>query len=306
MTDTSSISEKDLKLKVNELRTQITHDERELRSLFNELRLHRTNMTELKEKRDALNAQVKEMVTKARDLKEKRDAINTKISELKNVKNARISASQQISDEITKLKAERDALNQVSRGTVDMISKAYAAELDTVLNADVPLQHEIDVFGRLLQLEERLKAAMKADEVHRKIQETYDAAVSQHAGSGENIGSNIKELAEISQQYHVEMIDLYKKVDEMRKDADLCHAQIKEKFGITEPLRAKIDPLKLRISQLRDELNGYLEKLNDIQLIKDEKKQQEQRVVAKEKLEKTGKMSLQDLKLLMENGDLEL
>ncbi|WP_370574306.1 coiled-coil protein [Methanomethylovorans sp.] len=306
MTDASSISEKDLKLKVNELRTQITHDERELRSLFNELRLHRTNMGELKEKRDGLNSQVKQMVAKARELKEKRDEVNARISELKNVKNAKISASQQASDEISKLKAERDMLNQVSRGTVDIISKAYSAELDTFLNADVPLQHEIDVFGRLLQLDERLRAAMKADEVHRKIQETYDATMSQQAEPGENIGSTIKELAEISQKYHVEMIELYKKVDEMRKDADLCHAQIKEKFGVTEPLRARIDPLKLRISQLRDELNGYLEKLNDIQLVKDEKKQQEQRVVAKEKLQKTGKMSLQDLKVLMENGDLEL
>lgn len=306
MTDASSISEKDLKLKVNELRTQITRDERELRSLFNELRLHRTNMGELKEKRDLLNSQVKEIVAKARELKEKRDGVNTKISELKDVKNARISASQQVSDEIGKLKAERDALNKVSRGTVDIISKAYSAELDTFLNADVPLHHEIDVLGRLVQLEERLKAAMKADEVHKKIQETYDATVSQQVGSGENIGSTIKELAEISQQYHLEMIDLYKKVDEMRKDADLYHAQIKEKFGVTEPLRARIDPLKQRIAQLRDELSSYLEKLNDIQLVKDEKKQQEQRVVAKEKLEKTGKMSLQDLKVLMENGDLEL
>lgn len=181
MTDASSISEKDLKLKVNELRTQITRDERELRSLFNELRLHRTNMGELKEKRDSLNSQVKEIVARARELKEKRDEVNTKISELKDVKNARISASQQVSDEIGKLKAERDALNKVSRGTVDIISKAYSAELDTFLNADVPLHHEIDVLGRLVQLEERLKAAMKADEVHKKIQETYDAAVSQQS-----------------------------------------------------------------------------------------------------------------------------
>lgn len=306
MTDASSISEKDLKLKVNDLRTQIARDEKELRSLFNELRLHRTNMGELKEKRDALNSQVKEMVTKARELKGKRDEVNAKISELKNIKNARMSASQQASDAIAKLKAERDALNQVSRGTVDIISKAYFAELDTFLNADVPLQHEIDVFGRLLQLDERLRAAMQADEVHKKIQETYDSTMSQQPGTGENIGSTIKELADISQQHHTEMIDLYKKIDEMRKDADLCHAQIKEKFGVTEPLRARIDPLKQRISLLRDELNSYLEKLNDIQLVKDEKKQQEQRIVAKEKLEKTGKMSLQDLKVLMENGDLEL
>ncbi|MBC7086359.1 MAG: phosphoserine phosphatase [Methanomethylovorans sp.] len=306
MTDVPYISEKDLKLKVNELRTQITHDERELRSLFNELRLHRTNIGELKEKRDLLNSQVKEMVAKAKELKEKRDEVNKRISELKNIKNARISASQKASDEIAKLKAERDALNQISKGTVDMLSKAYSIELDTFLNADVPLQHEIDVFNRLLQFEERLRAAMKADEVHKKIQETYETNILHQVDSEENTGSTIKELAELSQQYHVEMVEIYKKVDEMRKEADLCHAQIKEKFGITKPLRARIDPLKQRISELRDELNVYLEKLNDIQLLKDEKKQQEQRVVAKEKLEKTGKMSLQDLKVLMENGDLKL
>ena len=71
-------------------------------------------------------------------------------------------------------------------------------------------------------------------------------------------------------------------------------------------LQEKIDPLKAKISQLRDELSVYLDKLNDIQLEKDEKKIDEQHSMAKEKFEKTGKMSLQDLKLLMEKGDLKL
>lgn len=302
MTDTSS--EKELKTKVNGIRARITHDEKELKNIFNELRLHRTNIGELKEKRDSLNSQVKDMVDKARDLKDKRDGINANISKLKNVRNEQMMATQQVSEEISKLKVERDALNKISKGTVDFLSKTYVIELNTFLNADIPLQYEIDLFSKLIKLKERLEAALKADSIHKKMQQIYDENLSQQPE--ENVGTNIRELATFSQEHHVEMIDLYKKIDEMRKDADLTHSQIKEKFVVTEPLRAKIDPLKKRIAEEREELNIYLEKLNDIQLVKDEKKQQEQRIVAKEKLEKTGKMSLHDLKVLMENGDLDL
>lgn len=303
MTDDIS-SEKELKLKINEIRSQIARDEKELKSLFNELRLHRTNIEELKEKRNNLNNQVKEMVVKARDLRKKRDEINTNISELKVLRNEQLSITQQVSEEISKLKAERDTLNQVSKGTVDILSKAYKMELDTLLNADVPLQHEINLFDKLMQLQERLIAALKADSIHKKMQKTYDEnLLSQSDGK---IGTDIKELANISQQHHIEMVDLYKTIDEIRKDADLAHSQIKEKFAVTGPLRAKIDPLKNKMLEEREELNVYLEKLNVIQLEKDERKLHDQRIVAKEKLEKTGKMSLQDLKVLMENGDLNL
>ena len=85
----------------------------------------------------------------------------------------------------------------------------------------------------------------------------------------------------------------------------MYHAQIKEKYSASAPLRAKIDPLKAKIEQLREELKTYLDRSKEIQLVKDEKKQDEQHVVAKEKLNKTGRLSLQDLKVLMDKGDIK-
>ncbi len=59
MTDISSMTEKELKSKADELRTQIGHLDRELKSIYKQLKLHRTNMDDMKAKRDELNSKVK-------------------------------------------------------------------------------------------------------------------------------------------------------------------------------------------------------------------------------------------------------
>ncbi|MCL7411443.1 MAG: phosphoserine phosphatase [Methanosarcinaceae archaeon] len=304
MTDVSQMTERELKEKVNSIRTQIDQNERSLKSIFRELKLHRTDTTDLKEKRDALNAQVKELVPKARDHKIKRDDANQKIANLKTERSGIQAATQKVVDEISQMKTERDDLNKLSKGSVESLSKAYAEELDKLLNADIPLKHEIDIIERLTQLEERLGAAFSANEVHKKIIESYDSSKGIY-DTGDNVSDKIRSLAKESQEHHLGMLELYKTIDELRKEADMYHAQINEKYSLSAPLRAKIDPLKAKIEQLREELNVYLERSKEVQLVKDEKKQDEQHVVAKEKLNKTGRLSLQDLKVLMDKGDIK-
>ncbi|MBN2110581.1 MAG: phosphoserine phosphatase [Methanosarcinaceae archaeon] len=301
--DVSTMSEKELKSKVNELRTQIGQQDRELKSIYRELKLHRTNMDELKAKRDDLNSKVRELVKKAAEARSRRDAFNERISSLKAARNDIEDQRRQRSTEISELKSKRDDLNKISKGSVETLSKAYVADLDVFANADIPLKHEIDLFERLIAVKERLDAAFDANRVHQELVEAYESSkevFETHA----DVGGEIHELAEQSQKYHLEMIDLYRQVDEIRKDADLAHSEITAKFAVTAPLRERIEPLKARISQLREELDVYLEKLNDINLEKDEKKQEEHLVIAKEKLDKNARLSLEDLKVLMDKGNL--
>ncbi|HJH29048.1 MAG TPA: phosphoserine phosphatase [Methanosarcinaceae archaeon] len=304
MTDVLQMTERELKEKVNRTRTQIDQNERSLKSIFRELKLHRTDTTDLKEKRDALNSQVKEHVPKARDHKSKRDEANKKIADLKTERSGIQAATQKVVNEISQMKTKRDDLNKLSKGSVESLSNAYAEELDKLLNADIPLKHEIDIIERLTQLEERLGAAFSANEVHQKIIGSYESSKGIY-DTGDNVSEQIRSLAKESQTHHLGMLEVYKTIDELRKEADMYHAQIKEQYSASAPLRAKIDPLKAKIGELREELNVYLEKSKEIQLVKDEKKQDEQHVVAKEKLNKTGRLSLQDLKVLMDKGDIK-
>ncbi len=303
-TDIASMSEKELKNKVNELRTQIGQHERELKAIYRELKLHRTNTEELKEKRDSLNSQVKELTAKARDARSTRDSINARISSLKASKNDVQERTRKLSGNINEIKAKRNDLNKLSKGSVETLSKAYVADLDLFMNADIPLKHEIDLFGRLLDLKGRLGAAFDANTIHEELVKTYESS-KDIFDSKEDFGSEISKLADESQEYHLEMIEIYNQSDALRKEADEAHLQITEKFALSAPIREKIDPLKNKIALLRDELGIYLEKLNDIQVEKDDRKQEEHLVVAKEKLEKSGRLSLEDLKILMDKGDLK-
>ena len=156
----------------------------------------------------------------------------------------------------------------------------------------------------MLDLKERLGAAFNANDIHEKLMQTYESSKDVFE-SREDFGSEIGVLAEESQKYHLEMIDIYNQADELRKAADTTHSQISEKYSVTAPIREKIDPLKSRIDLLRDELEIYLEKLKEIQVEKDDKKKEDHLLVAKEKLQKSGRLSLGDLKVLMEKGDIK-
>ncbi len=302
--DIANMTERELKNIVNDYRTNISRNEKALKAVFNELKLHRTNIDELKQKRDDLNAKVKEIATQAREEKNKRDEVNKQISEYKSERDNLRSEKDKITNDISGLKAKRDEFNKISKGSVESLSRAYCEELDKFLNADIPLNHEQNIFERLKELNGRIEAAKEADATHKKIIEIYQSCETVFSKNG-NVGDSIKTLAEESQQHHLKMHELYKQVDELRKEADTYHAQIKETYKITSPIREKIEPLKAKTAQLRDELSVYLEKLNDIQLQKDEQKQNDHHTEAREKLEKSGKLSLQDLKVLMEKGDIK-
>ncbi|MBN1134653.1 MAG: phosphoserine phosphatase [Methanosarcinaceae archaeon] len=304
MNDPSTMNERELKNRINDFRTQISQNERVLKSIFNELKLQRTNVDELKEKRNELNLKVKLLVQEARELKEKRDAANDKIEVLKAKRSNIQTENNKAVNEIAQLKTERDNLNKFSRGNLGSLLKTYADELDSFLNAEIPLKVEIDIFERLIELEERIAAASSANDVHNKILEAYETSKNIHNDADE-INKQIRTLAQESQKYHLSMLDIYKTNDECRKEANLCHSQIKDKYATFGPLRNKIDPLKAKTAQLREELSVHLEKLNDIQLIKDEKKIDSQHTVAKEKLRKKGRLSLEELGVLMDKGDLK-
>ncbi len=304
MTDISKMTERELKDKINAIRTQIDQNDRSLKSIFRELKLHRTDTTDLKEKRDDLNSKTREFIPEARNHKSKRDDANKKIADLKMQRSSIQVETQKVVDDISQMKAKRDDFNKLSMGSVKSLSKAYAFELDKLLNADIPLKHEIDIVERLDQLVGRLGAAFSANEVHENIIGLYESSKGIY-NTGDDISDQIRALAKESQTHHLEMLEIYKKVDEIRKEADMYHAQIMEKYSASAPLRAKIDPLKAKIELLRNELSVYLERSKEMQLTKDEMKQDEQHIVAKEKLNKSGRLSLQDLKVLMDKGDIK-
>lgn len=302
--DLSNLNERELKGKVNEFRSKIEKSERQLASIFKELKINRTNIDELREKRDSLNHQVKEKVAKAQELRNKRDEINKTISEYKGKRSDVNSKTQELFSGIAGLKEQRDECNKQSHGSVESLTKAYEAELDSFLNTELPLTVEIKIFQKLNDLSKRLQAATKANELHAQIQESYKESKGIHK-KGDEFHEQIQALSNESQACHVEMLENFKAADEIRKEANTYHAQLTDKVTNINAIKEKIDPLKTSISNNRKDLSLYLDRLKDLQITKDEIKVNQKHNDAREKLQKNARLSLEDLKLLIEKGDVK-
>jgi uncharacterized coiled-coil DUF342 family protein len=299
------LPERELKEKINVLRQRLEQNERELKNTFREISLHNDVGQESKAKRDSLNAKVKELSPKAAELRKKRDETNARIAELKSMREKLKNRGKEFSEKIGELKKTRDELNTEARGRFETLEKAYSEELNIFLTADIPLEHEINVYNRLIELARRLEATKKANEIHVEISVEYNQAKGIFTDM-DSLHAQIQALAQESQKYHEEMIALYNEIDAIRKEADSYHAQVSEKYKGIAPLRKRISALKAEIPRLRDELGVYLEQMKEIQLSKDEKKSEGKRELAKEKFQKSGRVSLEEFRILVENKDIQL
>lgn len=302
--EVANMTEQEAKAKSNQLRNVLERDEKSLKAVFRELKLHRGDGDDLKTKRDELNARVRELSKTAQESRSKRDEVNQRISVLKAQRSEEMGKTKAQSDEINQLKTKRDEYNKISKGTYDILMKNYSENLRKFLEDDINLDHEKNLFERLTDLTQRVKATKEANELHGRIQEIYNANKGMYTKSDE-LSAEIKQLSEESQKYHLEMIEIFRKVDELRKEADGYHKRLTERYALIKPTTAKIDPLKKSIAVTRRELDVYLDRLKDFQNERDEKRVDKIHNSAKEKLKQNGRLSLEDLGALIEKGDID-
>ena len=304
MIDVSGLSEGEIKNKVNVLRQHIDHKDREVKNLYYEMNLHNKGAKDLRGKRDELHKQAKALRDSANGYRQRRDEVNEKIAELKKQREKVRGRRSGYTDKIGELKTVRDNLNNVARGRFESLANAYRSELEKLSSADISLEFEQSLFKRLHELAERVQAIRKANDIHGEIGEIF-SKVDEFQQDLDAVNALIHDMATESQEYHEAMRNIYNEVDEIRSRADEYHKRLVEIYEVTKPMKEKIDAAKKSVSEARVELDTYLDRMKDIQLSRDERKQEEKHVAAKEKFNKSGRLSLEDLRLLMENDEIK-
>lgn len=304
MNEISGFSESELKNKINIFRQQIDHKERDIKALYQEMNHLNRGGQELRAKRDELNSQVKDVKEKADEYRNKRDEVNNKIAELKKQKDELKGRNDGYTGKMGELKKTRDDLNNLAKGRFESLNNAYIDELAKFSTADIPLEHEQFLFKRIKELGERLTATREANTIHGEMSNIYNK-MSEFHQELDTIYALIRDMALESQEYHEALLEVYASADATRHQANEYHQRLMEMRELTHPIKEKIDILKISVSDIRKELDEYLDRMNEIQLDKDEKQMQEKRTTAKEKFKKQGRLSLEDLKVLMENDEIE-
>ncbi len=298
-------SENELKRAINKLRQDIDHHDNLIRKAIREAKHHRANVAELKAKRDEINANVRKSASEASVVRKERDEINASINKMKEERDALRSDVSKLAESIRQLKTHRDELNKDARGSTLGLRRFYVLDVETLLNADIPLKHEINLFDGIVDMHGRIDFSHKADDVHGEVTATYKG-LNELSKKSDGVHRHIQQVAKESQAKHEVMVEMYRVIDKLRKEANDYHRQVVELYAVIKPLSESIDANKVTIKKLRAELAGYIDKMDDIHKDKVKGKQDKDRVVAKEKFKKTGKMNLDDLRLLLEGNELKL
>jgi len=298
------MNENELKDKLNELRNQVEKKKKEINDVLSEIKVHQKDIFTLRKARDDGNEECKILSQQAKQLREKRDDLNAQIAKLKEERKGLNDKIKSMSGDIKDSKEKRDNLNRSARGTDNSLLSRYERDMESLLTRDIPLDKEIAIFESIFKLMERVEAAKEATAFHQKVISTYEEIKSLD-DRADKISSNIRARADESEKYHLQAIEIYGKVDKIRKEADESHAKLLEKYNIINPLRDKITEIKKEMDKIQQDMSPYTDEMDQIRNLREDERKAQLAVEAKEKLKSSKRISFNDLKALLDGENDE-
>jgi len=252
------------------------------------------------EKRDALNAKVRELVDQAAKHREIRDEMNAKVREAKENRDHWNKIVNELSEKAGKIKKENLPKSgpSISRLKKDLKNLEFK-QMTSVLSKDKEQELIEQMASIQNQIKEREKAYESNEEVKNAVKELREAKEKAEAYHRE-----VSEYAEKAQSAHDAMIALYEQADAVRKEADAAQ----EAF-VANKIRAD-EEHKLHIENIR-QVHDYDKIISGMRQKARKAKRKEDETSAKEEAEKIfdrfkagEKLSTEDLMALQKSGYL--
>ena len=299
------INEDEVRERLQELHELRIDEQARLRALINEVKDKRNQTNKLKKERDDLNGKVKETINEAKKHLSERDRIQSKIKAKNTDKKSIFKQISSKADSISKTKEERDKLNKEAKGYQERLRDQMVGSIKTLLGMDLSLKNEIIMVEMIFDFQGRLKQKMAADKLHKEIQTTYKDLKSTETQL-QSVFGQLGNMISLSQHEHKLAQELFMKKDELRKEAQEAHNKFIENNKVVKDLSLKIDASKLALDKIQQKIKREKDKLGNIKKHQREQEKKAKLKTAKEKMASSGKMGMEDLRLLLESGELKL
>jgi len=256
------------------------------------------NTKQWAEKRDALNAQVREFIDRANEKREFRDKLNAEVREAKAKRDEWNRKFNDLSDKaqilrrekmpksglpIRKFKAELRALEKKHMTTVLSVEKERA------------LVEEISsLSGKIQAMEKEIEQFTEVKQAEKDAREAKDSAEGFHR--------TVSELAEKAQVEHDAMLKLYEQADSLRKEADAAQEEfIKSKLTADEEHREHIEHIR-HVHDFDKLISGIRDRGRKARKEKDETSAKKEAEEIFEKFRSGEKLSTEDIMVLQKSG----
>ena len=290
--------------KVSHLQQQINEEKYKKQRLIQDIQVKRKVAEDLRKQRDDFNKSVKEFSDKAKVHREKRDEINIKIQELKN---NRAEIGKKIVPHAKKIKnekEERKKLNYLAYGTLDSLKKEFDAALKTLFDFDLSLRDEAIMLEMVQDFHNRYILKKEAQQLHEEIHDEWKDI----KGIEEEINTVTQQIidhATQSQLEHNSAMELFERKEEARKESDEIHKEFISTSKDINEMQKEIDQIKGNVDELNKELMPLRKNLHKFKITRWEEQKLEKLKTAQTKIKSTGKIDLEDLRVLMESGTLK-
>lgn len=251
------------------------------------------NLEAQRAKRDEYNLKVKEFSEAMRMLKERRDAVNAEVAKLKQERNAKQEETRLLG---VRAKELRDKLKKM------MVSGHSANEMKALLS-----KLEFDYETKPTSFQDEKKQVGRIEQTKREIgsQQAYEAEI----GGMRDLERKINNLRSEAQIVHDKMLVLVKQGEKVHEEVGANQKQLSEAKAKADEAHGKFIEFANKLKELKAELKGEAEmelrKLVNTQLALEKEREGAVRVEA-ERLEKEiktkRKFNIRELQILQHVG----
>jgi len=249
-------------------------------------------------KRDALNAQVRELVDRAGKHREDRDALNQSVRESKKLRDEWNQKFSELNEKVGELK--KDAPKESGPPLKKLKKQLQDLEFQQMTSVLTKEKEKalIDLMqGLVKQIDEREKSMDQSSEVKDAI-----TALREARDKAEEFHRAVSEFAEKAQNEHDAMITLYEQADKLRKEADMAQEKfIESKLLADEEHRKHIEQIK-QLHDFDKVVSGMKQKQKKAKKKKEDTASRKEAEDIFDKFKAGEKLSTEDLMALQKSG----
>ncbi len=292
--------------KASHLRRELDDMRYRRRTLIIDIQEKRKTAEELKKKRDALNAEVKRLVTEGKAHLKHRDEFHGKI---KGLKGERAKITKDIKPMANHIRSEKELRRQLNRTakarSLEDLKLEFTAMLKTLFTMDLGPKEEVIMVEMVMDVGRRYGARKNADTLSTDIHKTWED-IKEIEKKATVVSSDIMGLASEGEKEHQAAMELFDKKREISDESQECHEGYIALRKEIKVLSREIDSLSRNSDAKFRELRPLENSLNNLRMTRWEQQRLDKLKTAKKKMETTGKLGLEDLRVLVESRALNL
>jgi uncharacterized coiled-coil DUF342 family protein len=297
-------SDTELKAQINKVKEQLDAEWQALDEIFKKVKGKNDEVNDYKTKRDEFNQLVKTLITEGKEIQKERDNLRETAKPKREViKNLRLHIKE-FSKQINELKDLRDGKHREAKGSIEGLKDNVMSALTTLLTLDLSLKDEITLFNMIFSTKDRYDAKLMAEDTHKQIQDTYNSLKETERQIVEQ-ESQVTRIYADAQKLHDESVVKFREKDASRDKSNELHQRVLGGYKEIRTLRSEADNVKKNVAELKGELNILYKKLKASGKKRADMQRKEKLEGAKEKLKDKKKMGLDELRLLIESGQLD-